>query len=65
MPQLPDHLQVLLNEIQEAIANNAAPKDYGKIDWANFLAVITQLIQMLLPIILPLIVPTTANEPTT
>ena len=50
------HQQILLNELEEMVSCHSVAGQYDKIDWSNFLAFLTKLIETLLPIIIPLLV---------
>ncbi|HUT11238.1 MAG TPA: hypothetical protein VMY42_12125 [Thermoguttaceae bacterium] len=56
MLEILPHQQIILNELEEMVDAHSVPGQYDKIDWSNFLAFLTKLIETLLPIIIPLLV---------
>jgi mannose/fructose/N-acetylgalactosamine-specific phosphotransferase system component IIC len=56
MKDLPEHQQILINELADICNMHASGTDYGKIDWTAFLTFLIQMIMQLGPILIPLIV---------
>ena len=56
MTGLLPHQQMLVNEIVSVLEAHSPTNNVEKIDWTNFLAFLTKLIELLVPILIPLIV---------